>query len=272
MVEYLEALSNDSADKKFEGILADTGAANEFVARAGINLRSQHSENVADEVVSVSSSSGAGQAIGATSDAKVDTDTTGTISGKLRGIVSRLVEMLARFPAVLGQTTKSGSMSVVIASDQESFPAAAVGDNVGVNVVTEIRGMDRRTQNGDPVCDLGVNVTNQPVAAGPDLSRFDDNTAGADQIVTVGATHVHLGALHANTTHVLISVEDAEIRYRTDGTDPTSTVGHRLEPRNSVVWVKARAARASFIRGYTGLKDATLHVSQLIEVAILTKT
>jgi hypothetical protein len=55
--------------------------------------------------------------LGATSDAKVDTDTTGSLSGKLRGVVSRLVEISAQLPTSLGQTTSANSLSVAIASD-----------------------------------------------------------------------------------------------------------------------------------------------------------
>lgn len=40
--------------------------------------------------------------LGATSDAAVDTDTTGTVSGKLRGLVKLVVNLLSRWPAALG--------------------------------------------------------------------------------------------------------------------------------------------------------------------------
>lgn len=40
--------------------------------------------------------------LGATTDAAVDTDTTGTVSGKLRGLVKLFVNLLSRWPAALG--------------------------------------------------------------------------------------------------------------------------------------------------------------------------
>jgi hypothetical protein len=53
--------------------------------------------------------------IGLTTDTAIVTDTTGTLSGKLRGLVKWAFE---RMPQSLGQTTKAGSFPVVIASDQ----------------------------------------------------------------------------------------------------------------------------------------------------------
>lgn len=61
---------------------------------------------------------GADVAEGATTDAAVITDTTGTISGKLRGLVKWAFE---RMPAALGQTTMANSLSVVIASNQSEL-------------------------------------------------------------------------------------------------------------------------------------------------------
>jgi hypothetical protein len=47
--------------------------------------------------------------LGATSDDAVDTDTTGTVSGKLRGLVKLMVNFLSRLPASLGA---SGGLKV----------------------------------------------------------------------------------------------------------------------------------------------------------------
>jgi hypothetical protein len=54
---------------------------------------------------------------GATTDAAITTDTTGTLSGKLRGLVKWAFE---RMPTSLGQKLMTGSLPVVIASDQSS--------------------------------------------------------------------------------------------------------------------------------------------------------
>ena len=55
---------------------------------------------------------------GNTTDAAVITDTTGTVSGKLRGLVKWAFE---RMPASLGQKVKTASLPVVLASDQDAL-------------------------------------------------------------------------------------------------------------------------------------------------------
>lgn len=65
---------------------------------------------------------GADVAEGATTDAAVVTDTTGTLSGKLRGLVKWAFE---RMPAALGQGTMAQSLRVVLASDHSDVPTRA---------------------------------------------------------------------------------------------------------------------------------------------------
>lgn len=55
---------------------------------------------------------------GANADAAVVTDTTGTMNGKLRGLVKWAFE---RMPASLGQKTKANSLPVVLASDSDAL-------------------------------------------------------------------------------------------------------------------------------------------------------
>ena len=56
---------------------------------------------------------------GALADAAIITDTTGTVNGKLRGLVKHAYE---RMPASLGQKAMTASFPVVFASDQSSIP------------------------------------------------------------------------------------------------------------------------------------------------------
>lgn len=65
---------------------------------------------------------GADVALGATSAAAIVTDTAGTVSGKLRGLVKWAFE---RMPASLGQKTKTASLPVVLASDQDALAVTA---------------------------------------------------------------------------------------------------------------------------------------------------
>lgn len=71
---------------------------------------------------------GADVVLGATTDAAVVTDTTGTISGKLRGLVKWAFE---RMPASLGTKTAANSFPVTVASDDDlhvhTHPVTATG-------------------------------------------------------------------------------------------------------------------------------------------------
>lgn len=57
--------------------------------------------------------------LGANADAAIVTDTTGSINGKLRGLVKWAFE---RMPASLGQKAMAASLPVVLASDQAAIP------------------------------------------------------------------------------------------------------------------------------------------------------
>ncbi len=69
----------------------------------------------------VSVADGDDVAEGATTDAAVVTDTTGTVSGKLRGLVKWAFE---RMPTSLGQKTKAASLPVTLASDEDVLTTA----------------------------------------------------------------------------------------------------------------------------------------------------
>ena len=133
---YGEQCPTDSATKKFEGVLADNGAAaNEFVAKAGVNYRAQNAENVADQVVQLTTTGGAGATLGTTADAAVVTDAAGTLSGKLRGLVKWAFE---RMPAALGQTTKANSFPVVFPSDQTLTTSPNTFDNITFELTGDV--------------------------------------------------------------------------------------------------------------------------------------
>lgn len=81
--------------------------------------------------------------IGAVADAAVVTDTTGSLSGKLRGLVKWAFE---RMPASLGQKAMAASLPVVLASDQAAIAvtmaAAPTGGATAANQTTEIARLD----------------------------------------------------------------------------------------------------------------------------------
>lgn len=116
---------------------------------------------------------GADVAEGATADAAVVTDTTGTVSGKLRGLVKWAFE---RMPASLGQKAMAASLPVVIASDQSSL--AVTGS---VLVTGEVSPAVANTTNqvwgnGDPVA-LSVDLAGNLRVGARDSVRLDEASA-----------------------------------------------------------------------------------------------
>jgi hypothetical protein len=123
---------------------------------------------------------GADVAQGATTDAAVITDTTGTLSGKLRGLVKWAFE---RMPSSLGQKAMAASLPVVLASDQVAIPVTA---NVG-------------TTNGLALDGTLTGGTQKAIARGAAKGA----TAAADVTSTAeGADHqaVDVQIYHGGTT------------------------------------------------------------------------
>ncbi len=174
MPAYSGALPTDSASKKFEGGLANNGGTNEFDAFAGVNRRTQNAEVVVDLQVQVGTELGAGATIGATGDAAVEGDNSGTLSGKLRGLTKilgavadskvitdaagsisgklrGLVYFAERLDAVLGLTSdvalapdNSGSLSAKVRSLTKIFGAtddAGVSTDANGTVSAKLRGI-----------------------------------------------------------------------------------------------------------------------------------
>lgn len=71
---------------------------------------------------------------GATTDAAIITDTTGTLSGKLRGLVKWAFE---RMPTSLGQKVMAASFPVVISSDQSSISVDIATSAVVLSVIVD---------------------------------------------------------------------------------------------------------------------------------------
>lgn len=95
------------------------------------------------------------------------------------------------------------------------------------------------------------------------ISNLVPNSTQGDQRLTVDDTvgGVQLTALHADTTHVYVTLEDAQVRVTFDGSAPTTTNGHILNPYYAAYWPKARATAAKFIR--TGATSGVIHCSQM---------
>ena len=77
----------------------------------------------------------------------------------------------------------------------------------------------------------------------------------AYEAITVGASAVgftsgtHTPSSGRKAVKAIVTVEDAPIRYRYDGTDPTASEGHQLNPMQSIVVVGYEAiSNIKFIR------------------------
>jgi hypothetical protein len=93
-----------------------------------LDLAPGGAETLMNGTMPVSETDGASVTLGATTDAAVTTSANGTVSGKLRGIVSLLA---AGLPASLGQKAMAASTGVVIASDQSAVPIVAQAGTSG---------------------------------------------------------------------------------------------------------------------------------------------
>lgn len=109
---------------------------------------------------------GADVAEGATTDAAVVTDTTGTVSGKLRGLVKWAFE---RMPASLGQKATAASLPVVIASDQ----SAILVTSATTFLTAEASNVNLSWGQGDPVA-LSVDLSGNLRVGARDCVRLDE--------------------------------------------------------------------------------------------------
>jgi len=142
-------------------------------------------------------------------------------------------------------------------------------DNYSVDGIYDESLRDRAFE---PDIDSAAQVTIQINAA--IAAVFDDpilnggpglvpNGTGNDQALTVADTAggVSFAAFPADTTHVLITNDTAEIRYTIDGSAPTTTNGHILAIAEERVWHVLMAAAMKAIR--TGGTSGYLHASPL---------
>jgi hypothetical protein len=88
-----------------------------------------------------------------------------------------------------------------------------------------------------------------------------NNTAVADQRLTVSNTALAFATtFNAITQLVVLDVQNADVMCTFDGSDPTTTNGHRLYSGTAYTWSKAMAQSAKFIRQAS--TDAAIHASE----------
>jgi len=113
---------------------------------------------------------GADVAEGATTDAAVVTDTTGTVSGKLRGLVKWAFE---RMPVSLGQKLMASSLGVVIASDQSAVPVSGAVTVTGATTPAQALNANATLDEADPAV-LSVDLAGNLRVGARDSVRLDE--------------------------------------------------------------------------------------------------
>lgn len=98
-----------------------------------------------------------------------------------------------------------------------------------------------------------IQVVNYPIPNGT-------SSTAPDERLTVSSTVVTLAAFAANTQYVYFDVQTNDIMVTFDGSDPSSTNGHRFLSGRYGFWHVNTAQKARFIRA-TG-SDGVIHVSQ----------
>ena len=94
----------------------------------------------------------------------------------------------------------------------------------------------------------------------PKPSLGSNGTAVAGQRKTVSSAAVTWTTpFDANTSLVSVDVQVDDVYVTFDGTTPSASNGHRLYAKDKVLWSKATATAAKFIRVTT---DATLQASE----------
>lgn len=82
----------------------------------------------------------------------------------------------------------------------------------------------------------------------------------SDQRLTVSNSVVSLSAFNRLTQLVVLDIQDADVMVTFDGSNPSSTNGHRLYAGTAYTWSAAMTASAKFIRQATA--DAAIHASE----------
>ena len=98
-----------------------------------------------------------------------------------------------------------------------------------------------------------------------DMGQMRPTPAAVMAEVSVAGAAVALGptvdGMPNTGTHVLIQVEDGPLRFRVDGTDPTTSVGFVMEDGESATWTKEFARSSVWIQD--GSTNGTVKVQSV---------
>lgn len=84
--------------------------------------------------------------------------------------------------------------------------------------------------------------------------------AGNDQRLAVSTAAVQFSAFSTSCSSVMFDIQGADVMCTVDGSDPTSSNGHRLYDGKGYQWSVEMARAAKFIR--QGSSDSAIHASE----------
>lgn len=162
---------------------------------------------------------------GALADAAVITDTTGTLSGKLRGLVKWAFE---RMPASLGQKTAAASLPVVIASDQSAVKITGFSGQAAI-VVTATTPLDVAIADSSTVDIKKMGGVATSMNTGVRDAGTQRVTLATNDAIQVNAgTNLNTSALSLEATQLLV-------KAKTDNLDVLLST--RLKPADTLAGV-----------------------------------
>lgn len=99
-----------------------------------------------------------------------------------------------------------------------------------------------------------------------DLSSIEQpiipNGTQSGQTLTVSNVAVQFSAFNAGTEYIMFDIQDSNVRFTLDDSDPTSSKGHLLYKGTYCQWTLEMAQAAKFIR--VSNVDAIIYASQCI--------
>ncbi len=190
---------------------------------------------------------GADVAEGATTDAAVTSDVSGTVSGKLRGLVKWAFE---RMPASLGQKTMAASLPVVLASDQTAIPVTGAGGGTQYAEDTVSAAGDQVTMAGVVRKDAAATL----VDTDGDRTQLQVDASGQLRVVTppggAGLTNTELRASPVPVSGTVTADTELEVAAAladASGNPTTPRVGAGTMVWNGTGWDRARGDIANGI-------------------------
>ncbi len=105
-------------------------------------------------------------------------------------------------------------------------------------------------------------MANARIVNTPSQAIAQDGTVHKQNTISGTAENVLNWTLNSNTTHVLVQVNDADLRVTFDGsTTPTASIGFRMPSGSCAYWTRQMMTKAKAIREAS--TDAVIEAQEL---------